>query len=88
MRGCEIGFVKNHLYFGIMLDATMSLLPLSKDIKKRVSNKIFMLRKIRKYMTFDAAVTVYKQTILHIMVYAGFLLMSCRKDVKNDFPAE
>ena len=39
-------------------------------------------------MTFDAAVTVYKQTILHIMVYAGFLLMSCRKDVKNDFPAE
>ena len=52
----------------------MSLMPLLKNVKKRVSNKIFQLRKIRRYMTFDAAVLVYKQTILPILDYSGFLL--------------
>ena len=58
----------------------MSLLPLLKAVKKRISNKIFMLRKIRKYLNFDAAVAVYKQTILPIVDYAGFLLLSCNKN--------
>ena len=43
-----------------------------------------MLRKIRKYLTFDAAVTVYKQTILPIIDYAGFLLIACKMEDKND----
>ena len=81
----EIGIVNQHLYLGIMLDSNMSLNPLTKDIKKKVTNKIFMLRKIRKYLTFDAAVTVYKQTILPIIHYAGFLLIACKKEDKNDF---
>ena len=38
-----------------------------------------MLRKIRKYLNFDGAVCVYKQTILPLIDYAGFLLLSCRK---------
>ena len=36
-----------------------------------------MLKKIRKYLTFDAAVTIYKQTVLPIIDYAGFLLFAC-----------
>ena len=40
-----------------------------------MSNRLFMLRKIRKYLTFDASVLVYKQTILPIVDYAGFLLL-------------
>ena len=85
MGNREIGFVNHHLYLGIMLDNTMSLLPLAKDIKKRISNKIFTLRKIRKYITFDSAVAIYKQTILPIIDYAGFLLVTCTKEVKRDF---
>ena len=50
----------------------MSLQPLSKDVKKRISNKIFTLRKIRKFITFDASVAIYKQTILPIMIMLGF----------------
>ena len=78
--GTYVKFVKSHAYLGITLDATMSLLPLLKAVKKRISNKIFMLRKIRKYLNFDAAVAVYKQTILPIVDYAGFLLLSCNKN--------
>ena len=84
MNGHEIGYVKNYSYLGIIIDESMSLTPLIKDVKKKISNKIFMLRKIRKYLTFDAAVSVYKQTILPIIDYAGFLLISCRKEDKND----
>ena len=80
----NIDFVNSHTYLGIPIDATMSLTPLVKNIKKRVSNKLFMLRKIRKFRTFDASVTVYKQTILPIIDYAGFMLISCKKEDKND----
>ena len=80
MGDFEIGFVNQHLYLGIKLDPTMSLIPLSKDIKKRISNKIFTLRKIRKFVTFDAAVAIYKHTILPIIDYASFLLITCTKE--------
>ena len=76
--------VKSQVYLGINLDVTMSLIPLMKSIKKRVSNKIFMLKKIRKYLTFDAAVTVYKQTILPVIDYAGFLLLACSQGDLDD----
>ena len=48
-----------------------------KSVKKRVSNKVFMLQKIHKYLTYEAAVIVYKQTILPIIDDAGFLLLAC-----------
>ena len=48
-----------------------------KSVKKRLNNKVYMFRKIRKYLTFDAAVVVYKQTILPIIDYSFFLLLSC-----------
>ena len=80
----NIDFVNSHTYLGIPIDATMSLTPLVKNIKKRVSDKLFMLRKIRKFLTFDASVTVYKQTIMPIIDYTGFMLISCKKEDKND----
>ena len=80
----QIGFVNNHTYLGIKLDSIMSLGALTKDIRKKITNKIFMLRKIRKYLTFEAAVAVYKQTILPIIDYTGCMLISCRKKDRND----
>ena len=51
----------------------MSLSPLVKAVKKQVSNKCYMFRKIRKYLDFYSSVIVYKQTILPVIDYAGFL---------------
>ena len=62
----------------------MSLVQLTKDIKKRITNKIFMLRNIRKFLTFEASIAVYKQTMLPIIDYAGFLLISCNKEERDD----
>ena len=84
MSGMPIQFVKQYNYLGIILDAEMSLIPLMKNIKKRVNNRMFQLRKIRKYINKQAAIMIYKQTILPIFDYAGFLLISVNAGDKHD----
>ena len=55
----KIKFVNSHSYLGISIDSTMSLGPLLKSVKKMVINKVLMLRKIRKYLNFDATICIY-----------------------------
>ena len=43
-----------------------------------------MLRKNRKHLTYHAELQIYKQLILPIFDYAGFLLIACTKDKKHD----
>ena len=80
----NIKFVKQSAYLGIVIDNTMSLVPLVKNVKKQVTNKMFMLRKMRKFLTFDASISIYKQMILPFIYYAGFLLIGCRIGDKGD----
>ena len=84
IMGNLIKYVTQYNYLGLLIDNELSLQPLYKDIKKRVSNKLFSLRKLRKYLTHDAAILVYKQTILPIFDYAGFLLISLNDGDKGD----
>ena len=64
-------------YLGVLLDDQLTFTPYYKLIKRRVENKIFVLSKIRKYVDAGTAVLIYKQTILSILEYAGFVLGSC-----------
>ena len=81
IEGNEIHYVKQYNYFGLIIDNDHLL----KNIfKKRVNNKIFALRKIRKYLSCESAILVYKQTILPIFDYAGFLLTSLKNSDKYD----
>ena len=43
-----------------------------------------MLRKIGKFLTYKALILIYKQVILPIMDYAGFLMIAYTKDRKCD----
>ena len=82
--GKNIQYVNQYNYLGLILDNEMSLNPLYKNVKKRVSHKIFALRKIKKYLTEAASILVYKQTIMPIFNYAGFLLISLNNSDKYD----
>ena len=84
IHGKSLEIVSQYNYLGIILDNEMSLIPLVKNIKKRVNSRIFQLRKVRKYMNVHAAILVYKQTILPILDYSGFLLISVNDGVKHD----
>ena len=81
IRGENIKRVKQYNYLGIILDSELSLIPLYKNIEKRVIAKVYTLRKIRKYLT---SIQIYKQTILPIFDYSGFLLLACNKEKKHD----
>ena len=54
----------------------MNLTCLISDVKKRVTGQLFKLCKSRKMITTFCEVSIYRQTILHIFDYAGFLLHS------------
>ena len=87
----NIRYVKKCEYLGIVLDNTMSLVPLVKNVKKKFVNKMFMFKKLRKCLTFHASISIYKQMILPIIDYAGFLIIGYRisdkgnlKKIQND----
>ena len=84
IMGKPLDYVVQYNYLGIILDNQMSLQPLVKNIKKRINIKMFALRKLRKYLDCKSAILVYKQTILPIFDYAGFLLISLNDGEKHD----
>ena len=79
-----IGHVESYVYLGINLDAEMSLNLFASHLYNRIQIKIFTLSKIRKYIDKNTANAIYKQTILPIFDYGGFLLDSCTQKQKDD----
>ena len=77
--------MKKFCYLGIYLDSEMSLLPQISHVKKIVSNRSKTLIKIRKYINSKCALAIYKQTILPLLDYSGFLLISCNRSDRKDF---
>ena len=62
----------------------MTLLPLISYVKKVISNRAKTLFRIRKYINSKCALSIYKQTILPIFDYSGFLSISCNKSDRGD----
>ena len=54
----------------------MTLAPLFAKVKKIVSNKVYILAKLRNNIDVNCAIAIYKQTILPLLDYAGFMLIS------------
>ena len=77
-------YVKQYNYLGVVLDNELSMIPMYKNLEKRLVDKVYMLRKLRKYLTYNAAVQIYKQTILPILDYPGFIILACNRDKKSD----
>ena len=55
-----------------------------KNVCRQVEQKLFMLRKIRRYITQVAAINIYNQMILPLFDYSGFLLLSCNIGYKRE----
>ena len=77
-------FVDKYNYLGFWLDSEMTLKPLLSNVKKITTGKIKTLDKIRRYLNKDSALAIYKQMILPLFDYSGFLLLSCYKTDRED----
>ena len=84
INGKELDFVKKYTNLELALDCELNLDSMYKDIVKRINNKIYRLRKLRRYISFATSTLIYKQTILPILDYGGFLCFSMTKDRKSD----
>ena len=69
---------------GKTLDREMTRTSLLTDTKRSVTNSLFHLRKFRHYITEKSTIAIYKQTILPVFDYAGFILISCNKSDRHD----
>ena len=79
-----IEHVNSYVYLGMNLDAGMSLNLFALHLYNRIQIKIFTLSKIRKWIDKATANIVYKQTILPVLNYGGFLLDSCTQKSRDD----
>ena len=80
--GQVLEFVDSYTYLGYCLDSEMSLKPLLSHIKKVTTSKIKTLYKICRYI--DNFSAIYKQMILPLFDYSGYLLLSCYKMDRED----
>ena len=55
-----------------------------KQVKKTLTNRLFSLRNIQKYINDKAVILIYKQTILPIIDCSGFLIVSCCVSDRGD----
>ena len=54
-----LNFADKYKYLGTTLDKEMTLNGLLVDVKKSVLNKLFTLRKLRKYITEKCSISIY-----------------------------
>ena len=67
--GEKIGYVTSYPYLGIKLDNKLTFELHIKETLMLVSHKLFLLSKIRKYLTHKQALTIFKSKILPYFDY-------------------
>ena len=82
--GREVHYVHTFNYLGVILDNQLCFNTYYHAVKRKVEHKVFVLYKIRKYIDSRTALLIYKQAILPLMEYAGFVLVSCNIGQRNE----
>ena len=78
-----LGLVESYKYLGVTLDQNLNFQKHVKSIIKTLSYKIYLLSKIRPFLTEKAAVLIYKSMVLPYIDYGDTFYFSCTKDLLN-----
>ena len=73
LENVELEHVGEYKFLGMTIDSLLSFQSYRESIINRVNLKISYFRKIRTYLTEEAALLIYKCTILPIMEYVDFV---------------
>lgn len=79
----ELEIVDKYLYLGVTLDDSLSFSVHINKIISACSQKLFTLSKIRKYITKDIAIKLYKSLILPVIDY-GDVFYGCVPNILLD----
>ena len=75
-RSCSLATNKRNLT-NTTIDAQMTFQPLAKQVLKQTAHKVFLLSKVRRFLTSKAAISVYKTKILPYFDYGDIFYLSC-----------
>ena len=75
INGTELERVTSYKYLGVTLDPSLNFDKHLHNLLARVTGKVKQLRKMRMFLTKEAAILVYKNMILPILEY-GDIFMS------------
>ena len=81
MKNQELNYVKTYKYLRIILDQSLSYNPQINETIKLTSNKVYRLSIIRKYLTENAAITIYKSMILPYFDYGDVFLINANNSL-------
>ena len=79
-----ISCVKKCCYLGCILDYELTMIPAYKDVYRNVEQTNYMLGKIRHLVDTKSALLVYKQTVLPLLDYVGFIMLLCTVGMRKD----
>ena len=82
--GKELQYVHNFNHLGVIIDDQTCFTAYYGIVKRRVESKIFVLSKLKRYVNNRTALLIYKQAILPLMEFAGFVLISCNVCHRRD----
>ena len=73
IRGENLQKVSSYKYLGVILDSTLSYKQHTASVMRTVSHKIFILSRLRKYLSDRAALLIYKSMVLPYFDYADVI---------------
>ena len=79
INGVLLSRVYSYLYLGVDLDYTLSYDKHLDSVSNKTTQKLYIFRKIRRFISQSTAVTVYKQMILPLLEYCNVLFNSGKK---------
>ena len=73
LGGEELTMVEEYKYLGVQMDPQLNFHAHRQSLINNINYKLVFFKKIRKYITVDAAKMIYKGTILPVLEYADFV---------------
>ena len=78
INGEKIGNTPTYKYLGINLDQTLNFKYHTENLMNTINHKLYMFSKIRRYLTVQSAISIYKTMIVPYFDYGDITYMSSK----------
>ena len=70
----ELDFVENYNYLGVQLDQQLKFDKQINQMRAKAAQKLYIFGRLRRFMTYRQALTIYKSKLLPYLEYGGILV--------------
>ena len=79
IKETPVGYTNSYLYLGIDIDSSLTFKQYYGNMFRKISYKLFLLRRIRYMVTYKAALDITKTMFCSIIDYGNIFLSSCNE---------